>query len=416
MATLALIILLCALIFGIWRKINMGVVSIGVSLLLAIIAGIPLKTIYQGFPIQLFITLLGTMLFFSILQVNNTLTTVSNYIVKKIDNQLFLLPIVMYILAFVLSAVGPGAIPVLPISILIAVNLAKNLGLSPILMGGLATLGSVGGTLSPIALTGIIVEGLMSELGLPGMQAELFTMGAIVNFMFAVILYLFYKGYSIKPNSNINYSEKITFTREQIFSLLLLSLLIIIVIGFKIDVGLVAFALSIILLTYSSKLEGQAIKGIPWSVIIMVCGVNVLMMLAKKLGAVTLLANILAGFMNEGTAPAIMALTGGIMSQFSSANGVVIPTLVPTTADIANFIGGTTSVYELTFAITVAAVLTFSPLSTAGSLIMAAYSQGEDVTESDTNKVFLHLFIWTFVMLIIFAILCSLGFYQLYML
>ena len=416
MATLALIILLCALIFGIWRKINMGVVSIGVSLLLAIIAGIPLKTIYQGFPIQLFITLLGTMLFFSILQVNNTLTTVSNYIVKKIGNQLFLLPIVMYILAFVLSAVGPGAIPVLPISILIAVNLAKNLGLSPILMGGLATLGSVGGTLSPIALTGIIVEGLLSELGLPGMQAELFTMGAIVNFMFAVILYLFYKGYSIKPNSNINYSEKITFTREQIFSLLLLALLIIIVIGFKIDVGLVAFALSVILLTYSSKLEGQAIKGIPWSVIIMVCGVNVLMMLAKKLGAVTLLANILAGFMNESTAPAIMALTGGIMSQFSSANGVVIPTLVPTTADIANFIGGTTSVYELTFAITVAAVLTFSPLSTAGSLIMAAYSQGEDVTESDTNKVFLHLFIWTFVMLIIFAILCSLGFYQLYML
>lgn len=416
MATLALIILLCALIFGIWRKINMGVVSIGVSLLLAIIAGIPLKTIYQGFPIQLFITLLGTMLFFSILQVNNTLTTVSNYIVKKIGNQLFLLPIVMYILAFVLSAVGPGAIPVLPISILIAVNLAKNLGLSPILMGGLATLGSVGGTLSPIALTGIIVEGLLSELGLPGMQAELFTMGAIVNFMFAVILYLFYKGYSIKPNSNINYSEKILFTREQIFSLLLLALLIIIVIGFKLDVGLVAFALSIILLTYSSKLEGQAIKGIPWSVIIMVCGVNVLMMLAKKLGAVTLLANILAGFMNESTAPAIMALTGGIMSQFSSANGVVIPTLVPTTVDIANFIGGTTSVYELTFAIIVAAVLTFSPLSTAGSLIMAAYSQGEDVTESDTNKVFLHLFIWTFVMLIIFAILCSLGFYQLYML
>jgi dicarboxylate carrier protein len=416
MATLALIILLCALIFGIWRKINMGVVSIGVSLLLAVIAGIPLKTIYQGFPIQLFITLLGTMLFFSILQVNNTLTTVSNYIVKKIGNQLFLLPIVMYILAFVLSAVGPGAIPVLPISILIAVNLAKNLGLSPILMGGLATLGSVGGTLSPIALTGIIVEGLLSELGLPGMQAELFTMGAIVNFLFAVILYLFYKGYSIKPNSNINYSEKITFTGEQIFSLLLLALLIIIVIGFKLDVGLVAFALSVILLTYSSKLEGQAIKGIPWSVIIMVCGVNVLMMLAKKLGAVTLLANILAGFMNESTAPAIMALTGGIMSQFSSANGVVIPTLVPTTADIANFIGGTTSVYELTFAITVAAVLTFSPLSTAGSLIMAAYSQGEDVTESDTNKVFLHLFIWTFVMLIIFAILCSLGFYQLYML
>lgn len=47
---------------------------------------------------------------------------------------------------------------------------------------------------------------------------------------------------------------------------------------------------------------------------------------------------------------------------------------------------------------------------------MAAYSQGEDVTESDTNKVFLHLFILTFVMLIIFTILCSLGFYQLYML
>lgn len=414
MAAISLTLLICAILFGIIRKINVGVVAIGFSIILALIAGIPLKQVYQGFPTQLFLTLLGTMFFFSLLEANGTLTTLSNFVVKLIGKRLFLLPIVVYLFAFTLSAVGPGAIPILPIAIIIAVNLAKELKLSPVLMGGLATLGSVGGTLSPLALTGIIVQGLLSEHGLPGMSDSLFVVGAFVNFIFAVILYLFYKGYSIMLTDGLQTATFEKFTTAQKFSIAMLALLIILVIGFKLDVGLVAFALSIIMLATRAGNEKAGIARIPWGVIIMVCGVNVLMTLTQKLGGVKLLASALSTFMNEFTAPPIMALTGGIMSQFSSANGVVIPTLVPTTIDIVADLGGNASVYELTFAITVAAVLTLSPLSTAGALIMASYTQGDESNTKEANKLFTTLFIWTFVILILFALMCMAGVYRLY--
>lgn len=414
MAAISLTILICAILFGIIRKINVGVVAIGFSIILALIAGIPLKQVYQGFPTQLFLTLLGTMFFFSLLEANGTLTALSNFVVKLIGKRLFLLPIVVYLFAFTLSAVGPGAIPVLPIAIIIAVNLAKELKLSPVLMGGLATLGSVGGTLSPMALTGIIVQGILSEHGLPGMSDSLFVVGAFVNFIFAVILYLFYKGYSITLTDGLQTATFEKFTTAQKLSIAMLTLLIILVIGFKLDVGLVAFALSIIMLATRAGNEKAGITRIPWGVIIMVCGVNVLMTLTQKLGGVKLLASALSTFMNEFTAPPIMALTGGIMSQFSSANGVVIPTLVPTTIDIVADLGGNASVYELTFAITVAAVLTLSPLSTAGALIMASYTQGDERNTKEANKLFTTLFIWTFVILILFALMCMASVYRLY--
>lgn len=99
------------------------------------------------------------------------------------------------------------------------------------------------------------------------------------------------------------------------------------------------------------------------------------------------------------------------MSQFSSANGVVIPTLVPTATDIALMIPGV-SVHELVFSITFAAVVTLSPLSTAGSLIMATYTQGEEKSPREINRLFTALFVWTFVMLIGFALICGLGYYN----
>lgn len=414
MAVISLLILIGAIVFGIVRNINVGIVAIGFSLVLALLSGIPLKQVYQGFPTQLFVTLLGTMFFFSLLEANGTLNALSSFVVRLIGKRLYLLPVVVYAFAFILSAVGPGAIPVLPIAIIIAVNLAKELELSPVLMGGLATLGAVGGTLSPLALTGIIVQGILWEQGLPGMEKQLFVVGGMVNLIFAALLYVYYKGYNLSIRKELNHTTAHHFSKAQRISILLLLALILLVIGCKLDVGLVAFALSILMIATRAGDEKLGITKVPWGVIIMVCGVNVLMTLAQKLGGVKLLASGLANFMTELTAPPIMALTAGVMSQFSSANGVVIPTLVPTTVHIANMLGGSVSVHELAFSITVSAVLTLSPLSTAGALIMATYTQGGHKSIQESNKLFSTLFIWTFVILIAFALMCMIGVYRIF--
>jgi di/tricarboxylate transporter len=284
--------------------------------------------------------------------------------------------------------------------------------ISPIMMGTLAALGAVGGTLSPISLTGVIVQGLLSAQAIPGMQTPLFIGGGLVNFSCAVLVYFYFKGYKLKPNIHVSVSKIEDFSIQQKLSLGALLALVVAVIGFKMDVGLVSFTIALILIALKAADEQASIKLIPWSVLIMVCGVNVLMNVTQKLGGIKLLANILASFMNEITVAPIMGFTAGMMAQFSSANGVVIPTLVPTVADIVAQIGGSANIHEIVFAIVVCSILTMSPLSTAGALIMASYTQGKQVDEHDQNRLFGQLFIVSVVLLGLVIIASLLGIYK----
>lgn len=65
---LALACLVGAIILGFVRKMNVGIVCFGLALILGTIGGMASGKIYGGFPYKLFSTLLGTMLFFSLLQ------------------------------------------------------------------------------------------------------------------------------------------------------------------------------------------------------------------------------------------------------------------------------------------------------------------------------------------------------------
>lgn len=60
----ALLFLIGAIILGFVKKINVGLVCLGFSLILGTIGGMGAGDIYKGFPYKLFATLLGTMLFF----------------------------------------------------------------------------------------------------------------------------------------------------------------------------------------------------------------------------------------------------------------------------------------------------------------------------------------------------------------
>ena len=152
---LALACLVGAIILGFVRKMNVGIVCFGLALILGTIGGMASGKIYGGFPYKLFSTLLGTMLFFSLLQQNGTTQKVSKKLISFCGNNTFLVPVIIYLVSFILSAAGPGAISVQSVTVMFAVSLAVQMDASPVLMGAMAILGAVGGTASPIALTGI---------------------------------------------------------------------------------------------------------------------------------------------------------------------------------------------------------------------------------------------------------------------
>ena len=149
------------------------------------------------------------------------------------------------------------------------------------------------------------------------------------------------------------------------------------VVGFSQDVGFVCFTLAFVLLMTGKVDEKAAVKRLPWNTLILICGISVLMNLVKLLGGIDLMAKGLAYFMNQYTAAAFMGMTGGIMSWFSSAHGVVVPTLIPTVSKVAATVGGASLIQMVAAIVCSATVAGISPMSTGGSLIMAGVAQEE---------------------------------------
>lgn len=406
---LALACLIGAIVLGFVRKMNVGLVCMGLSLILGTIGGVTTKEIYAGFPGKLFATLLGTMLFFSLLQDNGTLEKVSQKMTSLCGKNTFLVPIIIYVVSFILSAAGPGAISVQTVMVLFAVPLAIHMNLNPILMGAMAILGAVGGTASPIALTGIIVGDLLTEMNITGQGMKIFLGVSVANLACAIVTYIIFRGWKVNGSVTHDEKTKIRFDGKQKLGLVLMLIMFITVIGFGYDVGLVCMTLSMILILIKAADEKKAIKALPWNTLILIAGVNMLMTITKAMGGIDLLSSILASFMNRHTAAPLMGLTGGIMSWFSSANGVVFPTLIPTVPDVAAQVGGA-SVLQMVVAIVCSATVAgLSPMSTGGSLVMASYAQETNAEEKEQSKIFGQLFGLSGTCVLVVFILTLLG-------
>lgn len=415
MPTLSLVFLVGAIALGYLRKLNVGFVALGLSFILCLIGKVNPNVLFNGFPTKLFITLLGTMFLFSLLQENKTIELLSKKMLSCIGGHTFFIPILVYLSSYLLSAAGPGAISTMSVTILFAVSIAVQMKTSPIMLASLAYIGAVGGTASPIALTGIIVTGLLNKQGIFNTEMQVFVGVTIANIICAVLVYIYYRGYKLKSVNELNISDIPPFSNAQKISLLGLAVMVFCVVILRYDVGLTSFSVALLLMLLGVVNENQAIKSIPWATLILISGISVLMAVVQHLKGINLLANILAQMMNASTAAAIISITGGIMSWFSSANGVVIPTLVPAIPDIVSNIGGNIRVVEMVIGIVSASTLSgISPLSTGGSLTLAAYVQETHINDAEQRKLFAELFSLSFAVVIIIALISFVGIFKLF--
>ena len=126
-------------------------------------------------------------------------------------------------------------------------------------------------------------------------------MVSIANFACAVVTYIVLGGYKLRRSAGEAAAVKEHFTKEQTISLVALLIMVVMVVGFSYDVGLICFTLSLVILLRTAD-EKKAIKMIPWNVLILIAGVSVLMNITQTMGGIELLSNILASFMNSVTA------------------------------------------------------------------------------------------------------------------
>ncbi len=416
MATLSLVFLIGAILLGILRKVNIGLVSFGLSLVLGLMSGAKAKTIQAGFPTGLFVTLLGVMMLFSIAQENKTMELLARRVVALAGKRTYLIPIIVYVFSAVLAAVGPGTVPVMGIMAVFTCSLAAEMKISPVLLSATSVLGAAGGGLTPIAPTGILGLSLAADQGITGIEFPYALNMLIAMTIYFIVIYFVLGGYKMKSNVDVGTMvEKVKFNREQIITLIGMAVLVTCVIGLRYDVGLTSFTISMVLLLLRVANEKKAISNIPWSTLMMIAGINMLMAMVIGLGGIDLLASGLAKLMTPATAPGVLGLTAGIMSWFSSTSGVVMPTLIPTVTGIIENVGGGVSALALLSAITnTASAAGMSPISTGGSMGLAAYSSIAKPTEEEQSKLFIELFAVSIGGVAVLAIVALTGLYTLF--
>ena len=184
----------------------------------------------------------------------------------------------------------------------------------------------------------------------------------------------------------------------------MIAALILSVIVLNANVGMAAFAGAVILVLTGSADDVEAVKKMPWRVIVMVCGVTVLISLVERAQGIDLLVSLVARIATANTVTAVVALLTGVVSVYSSTSGVVLPAFLPMVPGLASTLQGA-SPLAIAMSMNVGGHLVdVSPLSTIGALCLAGATAG------DSRALFNKLLAWGLSMAVVGAVLCYVVF------
>ena len=409
-ALVSLIILVLVIFIGFFRKINVGLVAILAVTIFGAFIGEKDSVIIKGFSSSLFIMLLGVSFLCSIGITNGSLELMSKKILKLSGGYAFIAPVLIYIIGFGIAAIGPGCVPALGIVAALSLPLGKSTGYDSVMLAIIGEIGSFTGRFSPITPESLLIQKLTEPQGITNYQSIILIYASVTTIILSVIIFIIFKGYKVKTQK-MEQNEIPSFNKNQIFTLIGFLIVIIACTFYKRNVGLISFAVGILLILIKAADEKVVFKAISWSTLLMITGFGMLMDIVILVGGVSLLSDSLAKIMTPHTAVAIQGLTGGIMSWFSSAIGVVWPTLVPTVGSIANSVGVPADSLISILCLT-ASFAGLSPASTGGGLIMAANATDPDFTKEKENKLFIKLFAISVLMLVLIVIVALFGLYS----
>ncbi len=355
-----------------------------------------------GFPATLFLTLAGVTLLFACAETNGTLKILAHRAVQLVRGNHRLLPILFFVLAAIISSVGPGAISSVALVVPLAMVIGNRAGVSNFLTALMVANGANAGNLSPISSVGVIANLKMNEAGIGGHEGKVFFANFIAHALVAAAAYfVLSRKQSVVAELEKTEVEFSALSRTQIITATIIALWIISVIFLKLNLGLSAFAAATIIIGVSAANETEAIKQIPWSVILMVCGVSLLIAILEKTGGMDQFTALLARIASPNSINGVIAFLTGIISTYSSTSGVVLPAFLPTATKLVQQMGGGDSL-AIALSINVGSSLVdVSPLSTLGALCIATIKDA-----SEAKILFRKMMLWGFSMSVVGAIFC----------
>lgn len=433
---LGLIILLFSiLVLSVWvPRINAGLIALTSTLLLAPIL---LKTsasnaLVQTFPTHLFVTLFGVTFFFTALNSTQIIERLLRRILNEFSQSPRAIPVLLFFTVAILTASGLGNIAAVALIAPLAIPLADSLGFSKTLMSLLVVGAANAASFSPLALPGIFIHSFIhksSSLNLKisadTMQWILFlSVFVVISLITAVGFFLFgglhwwkaqgSQSLSIKLEQTADESTQLTRPQRTsawicagLLTIFLLTCLFnmpfltqflptqwhVISQRFS-DVGVLGWLGCLALvITKSADLE-ESIKKIPWSTLLLVCGMSTFIELLSRLGLSDAVASPVQKHIPLHLLTLVFSSLAALISAFASSVGVALPLFMPLIEGVsANLSASLTSALVISIAIG-SHLVDASPLSTLGALCLA---QVDDAKER--NKLYRNLLIWGLAMI-----------------
>ncbi|EGO62349.1 SLC13 family permease [Acetonema longum] len=427
------------------EDLNVGILAIGFAIAVgSFFANLSSVQVMQAWPLDLFMILTGVTFLFGIATTNGTMEKLTGNAIRLAKGNTALIPLIIFMLITIITTIGPGNIATVALMAPVAMAIASRIGMSAFLMTLLVVGAAEGAAFSPIAPTGIISNSFVSKmapqlaaLGQPLGDLNLLAWKIHLNSEVAQLVgnvggFLALGGWTwIRQQRDSSLSiddiapKPEPFDKKQWLTLASIAVLVLLVIlpsltitkglfsptfmnfigtGKATNVGSVAFLLSGILLIAGAGDSKAAVKSMPWSVIIMVGGMGILIDVMDKAGGLNALVSMIAAVSDPVSINGVLGLVTGIISAYSSSSGVVMPMFLPLVPGLVEQVGG--NAISMISSINVGShMVDTSPLSLFGAICIACADEKED-----KNKLFRHLLIWGFSMAVVGAILCYIFF------
>ncbi len=424
-AILGLIVFIILVSVAAWNKeFHIGFASLLAALVFGVFAlGLSSEEIISRFPTKLFLTLVSVTLLFAFAETNGTLGIVAERSINLCQGRIRLLPPLIFIFTFLISALGVGNIAATAFMAPTAMVLARRLNLSAFLMTLVVVGGANAASLSPFSLTGVLLFELIvkaaPELGVEAVKTALLR---IFLFTFLVIATFHFLGFiccggikwwkdsgglRLKAEDNtrvsrMNSAQKLTLIAilgSAIGMFMGNSSSLINILGaqwHELGSQLIAIALGLIvvlMLTSLFKIE-QAVEKVPWSTILLITGVITYIGVLEHGGAIVWASNFIQSnpFFSH-TAPTL-AFGSAVLSSISSSSGVVLPVFIPMVPDLAA--QSVDIIFLFTSVVVSAHLVDCSPFSTLGALCLASANKEKVLGH---EKLFTMLLLWGIAMI-----------------
>ena len=406
LAWLSLSALFVAIVVSCFTRLNVGVLAVAFAWIVGVYFGaMRLDDVLSGFPIQLFLTLVGVTLLFTQAQLNGTLDKIAHRSVRLCRGNTGLIPVTFFLLGAGIASLGPGNVATAAMLAPMAMAVAARAHIPTFLMAIMVGNGAQSGALSPFAPTGIIVNGLMDKIALSGYQWRTYWTNLVAHAAVAFIGYLALGGWKLFRSEYAGLAdvapESPVFTRANWVTVGIILSVMATVLFLGANIGMAAFAGAVVLAAIRVADHEQAIRRMPWAPILMVSGVTVLIALLEKTGGLDLFTALLARTATRETATGAVAFVTAVISVYSSTSGVVLPAFLPTIPGLIARLGGGDPIAIATSMNVGAHLVDMSPLSTTGAMCLAGITDPADVRPT-YNK----LLAWGLSMTVIGAVLC----------